>query len=162
MNNTIIIHANPAKGNAQKVEQNAKCYAHWQEVINLLLDKGFKVIQIAASNEKIYSDVYTKMNLPFPEISKLCEKADAIIAVDSFMPHLVNLYKVKIPIIVLWTENDPNIFGYEGHIHLFKDRKYFRPQQYCWRPWGDTVINQEESIEPEIVVDTVLKITENK
>ena len=62
------------------------------------------------------------------KLLKLAQESNAWISVDSFFQHFCSYYKIPNG-IVIFSQSDPNIFGYPGNINILKDRAYLRPDQ---------------------------------
>ena len=129
---------------------NAKDYAYWEELVELL--KDHKLTQIGVEGEKQLTKTFIK-NASLEKIKKLLAENDLFISIDSFLPHLAHLVGKKG--IVLWSQSDPKIFGYKENINLLKDKKYLRANQFG--NW-EGVINQKDSfVEPDKVLQALEK-----
>lgn len=118
---------------------NAKSYPHWTRLLELVQDCEIEKI------EGILSE---------PKIIELVNWCDVWVSIDSFLPHLVNYYKLK-PGIVLWGKSDPLIFGYPGNTNLLKDRKYLRKDQFGW--WKIEPVNPDVFVSPEVILQEIGK-----
>src|ERR1035437_5377564 len=105
-----------------------KNYPYWKELISILQKKGHHIIQIGTNNEDILTED-VRFNLSFEKLRDLSHSADLFISVDNFFPHLANHY-IGCKGIVIFSQSDPNIFGYKQNINLLKDKKYLREQQF--------------------------------
>lgn len=154
----IVLHLNPEKKPDQRFPKNAKHYnpKSWQFIINTLKNE-YNFIQLVSGVEEVYSDAIVKRDMSFDQIAELCKSSALILTIDSFLPHLCNFYKIDTPVIVIWTKNNPDVFGYPNHIHLFKDRKYFRVES-IWGRWDAEEYKDIYCLEPQIVVDKIREI----
>ena len=109
-------------------KENPKNYPKWQNLINLL-SKDYHIIQLAMRGDYIFKNVEEKYELRDKQIKELIDECEFWISVDTFLQHLVNSYNKK-PGVVLWSQSDPEIFGYKYNINILKDRKYLRKNQY--------------------------------
>lgn len=107
-------------------KQNPKNYPYWKEVIQEIGEKHH-IIQIGISGEVLLVKDF-RVGLPFEEIRKLVTECDLWMSVDNFLPHLA--HHLKKTGIVVWSVSDPDIFGYPENFNIFKDRKYFRANQF--------------------------------
>jgi ADP-heptose:LPS heptosyltransferase len=115
--------------------KNAKSYPHWEELYALLKDHEVKKIEGI---------------LPLEEIKRLVEWSDVFISIDSFLPHLIECYKIDKKVIVLWGKSDPEIFGYAQNNNLLRDRVFLRNEQFKW--WKDEPIDLEAFVSPDEVM----------
>jgi ADP-heptose:LPS heptosyltransferase len=96
----------------------------------------------------ILNGVVPLLNQSEEQILEVCAASNHIVAVDSFLPHL--LAPSKRQIIVLWSKSDPNLFGYPWNINLLKDRKYLRPDQMGI--WDTCDYDNDAFIDPEVLI----------
>lgn len=141
-----IIHANPANHPLEN-KNNAKYYPYWNKVIEKFPDIDW--YQLGVQGNHIINNVKPLFNLPLKEVYKICLNSDLVCCIDSFLPHLLAPSEKKI--IVVYTVSDPEIFGYNHNINLYKDKKYFRENQfdvwtnYAWKE--ETCVSEEEICE---------------
>jgi ADP-heptose:LPS heptosyltransferase len=57
--------------------------------------------------------------------------------------------------IVLFSQSDPKHFGYEENINLYKDKKFFRQNQFDI--WEFANYNKDAFVEPEVILNVILK-----
>jgi ADP-heptose:LPS heptosyltransferase len=137
-------------------KNNPKNYPHWNKLIELL-NKEFYIIQIGATGEKILNGIgEARFNLQMKEIEELIKDSYTWISVDSFLPHLVNCMKNKKPGVVLWSQSNPKIFGYDYNVNILKSKLYLRPSQFDI--WENTKIDSQAYFPAE----TVYEIMKNK
>lgn len=133
--------------------ENPKNFPFWDKVINELKDLNFHITQIGRSNEMKLSNVDdVKFDLPLSEIKHLILNSDLWISVDNFLPHFCNTFNSRG--IVIFSQSDPLIFGYEKNINLLKHRKYLRVNQF--NTWEECVYNLEAYVSPSTVVNSIL------
>lgn len=137
---------------------NPKNYPYWVELIRLLKDRGFYVIQIGTEGEaRLEGANEFKVNLSFPELTELVWKDETLIfSVDSFFPHFCR--SVGRACIVLWGKSDPNVFGYKENINILKSRKYLRSPHDQWLYWEKETFDPEVFVTAQEVVDYLEKI----
>jgi ADP-heptose:LPS heptosyltransferase len=139
-----------------KDTENPKNYPYWDELVELLTENNYYIIQVGVEGEKRLrggiGGIEYKFNLPLKELKKLVEECDAWISVDNFFQHFCSL--VGKPGIVLFGQSDPLIFGHPENINLLKDRKYLRPDQF--NIWEACEQNKEAFVEPRKVLNAVL------
>lgn len=128
---------------------NPKNYPYWQEVYDKLKEK-YHVVQVGVDGDKRIAHDFRR-NTPIVNLIELIHTCDAFISVDSFFHHLA--YREKKRGVVLFGQSDPEIFGYDFHINLLRDRKYLRPDQFGI--WESPEYNAEAFVDPDIVVDAV-------
>ena len=130
-----------------------KDYPFWREVVVALRLKSVITVQVSGIGEDDIGADMKRENLSLEELIGLLGKADTFISVDSFAPHLANFYGKHG--IVIFSQSDPTIFGYEQNINLLKDRKYLRPNQFEY--WDQTITVKEAFVDPIVVVESVIK-----
>jgi len=138
------------RGEASKRE-NPKNYPYWTELLTMLRDEGFYVIQVGTPNEKQLPADEWKFGLPLKQLEELLESVDVWISVDNFFNHFATTKGRRG--IVLWGQSDPNIFGYKSNINLLQGRKYLRHNQY--QPWESTHYDKHAFVAPDRVVTAV-------
>lgn len=149
---TILI--SPWARNTPSGQKCAKNYPYWRKLIELLKNKGFKIICITAKNEeRLPCDEYYS-GLSFEDIKKLLFKCDTWISVDNFFHHFASFYKKTG--VVIFSKSDPNIFGDQSNINLLKHRRYLRKKQFYF--WDNENLDKSSFIEPEDVLDSVIKL----
>ena len=132
---------------------NPKNWSYWIELVKQLKNKDYYITQIGVNDETIIEGVdNVQFNLPFKQLEILLKEYDTFISVDSFFPHFAHYHKFYGTVI--FTQSDPNIFGYEENNNLLKDRKYLRENQY-WL-WTQTEYNDNAFISIEEVLNSIL------
>lgn len=131
-------------------DSNPKDYPYAQELCDTLRRLGHNLIQIGGSHEKKYCEVFHE-NIKFAELQKLLEGADLFISIDSFLQHFAACYGKKG--IVIFGISDPKYFGYPTNINLYKDKKYFRDNQFDI--WEHSVNNNEAFVSPDKVIESL-------
>jgi ADP-heptose:LPS heptosyltransferase len=143
---------------AQKLRngaENPKNFPYWVELVGLLKDKGFEIIQIGAAKDSLVTGVTDfRQGLKLKEIENLVKECDIWISVDSFLPHLCAYHKLKRG-IVIFSKSDPKIFGYLNNINLLKNRTYLREQQ-MWL-WEQEEYDKDAFVSAEEVYKAILK-----
>lgn len=145
--------------NALRIKKkNPKNYPWWSQVTDLLKDRlGPKcnIIQVGTSEDSIIKNVDGLiLDKKFLDLCAEINKCDTWASVDTYFHHVASY--VKKPGVVIWSQSDPKHFGDELHTNLFKDKKYFRKEQFQY--WDMTNYNEEAFVEPEVVVDAILKL----
>ena len=107
---------------------NPKNYPYWQQLVDLLRSDGHEIHQIGRKDEKILWGVNFHPDKSFSELRKLLLECDTFISVDSFFPHFAHVHNCHG--FVLFGPSDPNIFGYEENVNIYKHTRYFRPDQF--------------------------------
>jgi len=139
MKNFILIARGVAKlGNGKR---NAKDYPYWDELVQLLKEKGYQTIELTGE-------------LPLNDLNKIINESGTVICVDSFVQHYAWYLGKKA--IVLWGPSDPLIFGHPENINLLKDRKYLRPDQ--WVKWDNVKHEMEAFCPPEDILKEIEKM----
>lgn len=146
--NTIII--SPFSKPMRNGKRNPKEYPWWIELIALLKEKGFYVIQIGTPNEPQITEDF-RTGLKFKELAELMLKCRILISVDNFAHHFAALHKK--PCIVLWGKSDPLIFGYSQNHNLLKSRSFLRANQFGI--WEEEEYNPDVFVTPEEVISYV-------
>jgi ADP-heptose:LPS heptosyltransferase len=145
----------PFAQNLRNGKDNPKNFPYWPELVKLLRDGGFEVIQIgAAKDTPIEGIAEFKQNLKLKEIANLIKECDVWISVDSFLQHL-NQYYTKKRGIVIFSQSDPKHFGYPLNNNILKDKKYLREKQF-WL-WEQCEYNKDAFVTAEEVYINVLK-----
>ncbi len=137
---------------AQKLrngKENPKNYPWWVELISLLEQEEYEIIQAGSSSDKKYTDNF--VILPLKELKELINKSDLFISVDSIGQHLG--WSVGKKGIGLFGQSDPKIFGHEENINLYSDEKYFR--QYQFHTWEECEYIKESFVSPEVILHEI-------
>ena len=133
---------------------NAKNFPSWQELVALLIQKGYEVIQVGSPGEEIISGTSSVvLGAPLSSLQELVKEALTWISVDNFFPHFATIVCHK-PGIVLWGKSDPSIFGYPSNFNLLKSKDNLRKEQFKY--WED------EEYDPSVFVssESVVKVLE--
>lgn len=123
----IIIH--PFSSCLPSGKTNAKNFPHWERLIDLLQQDGHDIMQIGVTGEKqLVKDFRPDLNQE--QHKEMIQFADTFICVDSWYQHFAQCFRPELKGIVLWSQSNPQIFGYKNNYNLFMDKKYFRPLQF--------------------------------
>jgi ADP-heptose:LPS heptosyltransferase len=137
-------------------KENPKNFPYWPELVLLLNNSGIKTLQIGASKDKpIIGITDFRQNLKLAEIAQLLKECDTWISVDSFLQHLNHNYERKRGVVV-FSQSNPDIFGYKENINLLKHKKYLREKQF-WL-WEQCEYNKDAFVTAEDVHAAVLKV----
>lgn len=109
-----------------KLTENPKNYPWWPELIQLL--QGNELIQVGVGDEPRLIGCAHEFNLSYPKLKELLLSCDLFFSVDNFFPHFAHHYGKHG--VVLWGPSNPEIFGYSQNLNLYKDKSYFRPDQF--------------------------------
>ena len=142
----IIISPYSQKLRDDKIKTpNPKTYPYWEQLIKLLKEKNYNIIQVGVEGEEKINgvDEFFK-NLPFKVLEEKVKECKTWISVDHFCAYH------KKPGVVLFSQSDPNIYGHKINKNLLKDRKYLRPDQFGI--WESCPYNIDAYISPEEVV----------
>lgn len=132
----------------QDGSKNAKLYPWWEKVIEEL-KRTYNLIQLGEKGEKeLVEDV--RFNYTKQQHTELLKNSLTFVSVDTWYPHFAR--KIR-PGVVIWGKSNPDIYGYPEHFNIFKDRKYFRKEQF--KTWTTEKYEEHVFIEPEIVVQSV-------
>jgi len=135
--------------------ENPKNYPWWDDVVRLLRDHGFYIIQIGVHGEREIDFHEKRFNLPFKDLKETIKNCDCWISVDNMTQHLATYINKKG--IVIFSKSDQRIFGYDENINLLKDRKYLRKYQFAM--WEDETFQEEAFVKPEEIIKAVLELT---
>lgn len=132
-----------------KTTENPKNYPYWKELIALIDATGMaQITQIGVEGEQELVPDFKK-NLPIPKLKELIiNDMDLFFSVDNFFPHMAHYYGKNG--VVLWGKSNPEIFGYPENLNLYKDKKYFRPDQFGL--WESTEREPDAFVTPEAVI----------
>lgn len=126
---------------------NPKSYPFWKELVPLLKTLGYKIIQIGKKGEEELQQVdEISFNRTFKEIEELIRNCRFWISVDNFLQHLCNNMEKVIRGVVIFSESDPELFGYSYNKNILKSRKFLRSQQFG--EWYDIVDKLDENQKP--------------
>lgn len=139
---------------------NPKNYPYFPEVIKGIkkLYPESKIIQVTTTEHPKIDEVDDVFyNLTMHELKQLLDKSETFISVDNFFHHFAAYYgKMG---IVIFTVSDPRIFGHPIHFNIYKDIKYFRPNQYdIWELAPELNPNDLPYIEPQKVIDVFVEL----
>lgn len=147
----IIIHAY-----AQKLRDtdniNPKNYPYWEELVSKLQKLGHSIIQVGLPHENKLVEDFRTINIK--DLDQLLLECDTWIAVDSFFHHLA--WRAKKPGIALFGPSNPAIFGHKENINLYKNKKYFRPDQFGI--WEQCTYNKAAFVKPDEVIKHLNKL----
>lgn len=130
-------------------EPHPKNYPYWFDVIKSLKLKH-EVIQIGITGEEILTHDY-RFDLPIPKLVELIKEMDLFISVDNFFHHMAHHYGKHG--LVIFSQSDPEIFGYRGNVNLLKDKKYLRQNQF-WL-WSQCEYIEDAFVSPSEVIKAV-------
>jgi ADP-heptose:LPS heptosyltransferase len=146
----------PFAQNLRNGAENPKNYPYWDELLALINKEQIKITQIGSSKDKQLPFVDSFLvNEKYLNIKNLIKEHDTWISVDSFIQHLNHYYDKK-PGIVIWSQSDPKIFGYDENVNILKHRKYLREKQF-WL-WEQCQYNKEAYVNPTVVRTALLKL----
>ena len=135
-------------------KKNAKNYPWWEDLVELIKEKGHEVVQIGTKEEiPISSADDFKFNLPLKEIEYLISESDLWMSVDNFLPHFCNWKKIEAQGVVIFSKSDPNIFGYPQNKNIFKTRRCFRKNQFAI--WEEEEFDIDSFIPPKSVMQII-------
>ncbi len=149
---TVVI--SPYSKSMLNNEENPKNYPYWDEVVKGLKEHNIKIIQIGLNGElPIGADILI-WDKSIKDLKELLLKTNTFISVDNFFPHLAELIGKRG--VVIFSQSDPEIFGYKENINLLKDRSYLRPLQFD--SWSNAKFNKEAFVSPQEVISAVMSI----
>lgn len=133
---------------------NPKDFPWWKELIILLKQKDYYIIQIGRTGEEKIDGVdEIQFDLPFNKLKEMLDDCFTFISVDNFFHHFASYYGKKG--IVIFGQSDPLIFGSENNINILKDRKYLRQNQFDF--WENTKYNEDVFVNPEEIFNKLYK-----
>ena len=154
-----MILISPFAAKLRNGKTSPKNFPHWVQLIALLRHRRYQTTQIGVTGEERIAGVdYFVVDKPFAEIARMVSNAELVVSVDSLLPHLCHAEKIKTPVITIFGQSDPLIFGYSEHTALLKDRKYLREFQF--RPWEEAEYNADAFVSAQEVVwkvDEIIK-----
>jgi hypothetical protein len=110
---------------------HAKSYPYWKELVSLINQNGYNVIQIGKKDEPGIEGIHELIyNMKFSQIATLIKACRMWISVDNFLPHLVNCMDSPVMGHVIFAQSDPLIFGYSYNNNILKSRKFLRSDQF--------------------------------
>lgn len=130
---------------------NPKNYPYWKEVVSLLKDKGFYVVQVGTTGEELIGANEVKFDLKIKDLTVLLAGCSTWASVDNFFNHFATYYKKKG--VVAWGRSDPDIFGYADNINLLKDRACLRKNQF--ELWEQDEYREDVFVSPDLVVSAI-------
>lgn len=152
---TIII--SPFSKPLRNGKKNPKDYPFWSDLIFSLgmTYRKHDIIQIGKSGEeKLLKDEYCKFDLSFADLLDLTKKAAIFISVDNFYPHFCHYYNIHG--MVIFSQSNPELFGYKENYNLLKDLKYLRSNQHDI--WEATEYVEEAFVRPEYVLQKMPRL----
>lgn len=139
-------------------KKNAKNYPWWPKVIELLKKEFLKeaqIVQVGTSSDTILKEVdKVILDKTFMDLCSEIKECDTWASVDTYFHHVASY--VRKPGVVIWSQSDPKHFGDELHTNLFKDKKYFRKEQFHY--WDMTNYDEDAFVEPKVVVEAIQKL----
>lgn len=147
-----IVIISPWSRNAPNGQICAKNYPFWSDIVRLLREnKEIHTIQVGVEGEKDIGADSKRLNLPMKDLRELLNSCATWISVDNFFHHFAHYYGK--PGVVLFGKSDPRIFGYPENKNLYKDKKYFRNNQYLW--WNDEPLDEKSFPWPDEVINNI-------
>lgn len=128
------------------------------KLVKLLKEKGIFTVQIGISEESDIEADIRYNNLSFPELKELLNKIDIWCACDNFWPHFAHYYDPNKKGIVIFSQSDPKLFGYDSNVNLLQDKKYLRPGKEQYQYWENAFFLQNSFVEPNIILENVIKL----
>jgi hypothetical protein len=116
-----------------------------QTIVNILLGKGFRVVQVCQGNEPKLKGAIT-FNLPFRRFACLAPIIAGHIGIDSSMMHACSAFKT--PQMIFWGQTHKDNLGYKYNGFFDKHKKdamYCRP--HCAMPDNGGVYSYKDSKE---------------
>jgi len=148
----------PFSRNLPTGEENPKNFPYWEELVQQMKDSGCYVIQIGVAGEKLIGADEIVFNASNERLLEVLNNCDTFISIDSFFPHFAH-YHGKHG-IVIFSQSDPKLFGYEENLNILKSRDYLRKEQF-WL-WTQAKFNKDAFISSKSVLDKVLEILQLK
>lgn len=131
---------------------NPKNYPRWAEVVQALAQRDIAVCQIGVAEEPEVPGVAGRLSgLRLKVLAEHVKTCQAWASVDNFFHHFAH-YLGK-PGVVVFGQQDPEMFGHPGNVNLLKHRKFVRPHPWNW--WEDTPADDECWVEPDAVVAAI-------
>lgn len=143
----------PWSRNLPNGEENPKNFPYWEELVQQMKEAGCFVIQTGVTGEKFVGADEVIFNASFDRLKEILDSADTFISIDSFFPHFAH-YHGKHG-IVIFSQSDPNIFGYPENLNILKSRDYLRKEQF-WL-WTQAKYNKDSFISSKVVLDKILE-----
>lgn len=85
------------------------------------------VVQIGVSGEPALTPDFRE-GMRLQGIAQLVRECETWISCDSFLPHLA--HHERVPGVVVWSQSDPRIFGYEENSNVIKSLAYLRKDPF--------------------------------
>jgi glycosyltransferase involved in cell wall biosynthesis len=149
-----IVLVSPWSHKLPNGEENPKNFPYWQELVPMIKDAGCYVIQIGVAGEALIGADEVVFNASFDKLKELLDNADTFLSVDSFFPHFANYYGKHG--VVIFSQSDPNLFGYPENLNILKSTDYLRKEQF-WL-WTQAKFNKEAFISSKEVLDNLLGV----
>ena len=152
VNKTVVI--SPWSHKFHNGKENPKNFPYWDELVKDLKKIGCYIIQIGVAGEKMLEVDEVILNASYERLEALLNQADTFISVDSFFPHFAH-YHGKHG-IVIFSQSDPNLFGYSENVNILKSRSYLRKEQF-WL-WTQAEYNKDAFVSSKDVLIKALEI----
>lgn len=122
----VSLQSKEVRDKEGKIIPNAKDYPYRNELTKELKNMGYKVIQVGIEeNERLEGVDEYWFHKTLDEVQELITNCRFWITVDNGIQHLASVLSKRTG-IVLWSQSDPLIFGYDFNINLLKSRKNIR------------------------------------
>ena len=139
-------------------KKSPKDYPYWKELMILCHTKNVYTIQIAISDEFNIGADERLNNLRFCELKDLLFECESFISVDNFFHHFAHYYDPNKKGIVIFSQSDPKLFGYDSNINLIKDKKYLRPGKEQYQFWEQASYLPESFVSAEVVFENMCNL----
>lgn len=146
-----VVAVHPYSHKLPNGKTNPKNYPYWKQLVEALKSRGFYIIQVGIAGEEPVGADEMIFNASNERLKEVLDRCDTFICVDSFFQHFAHYHGRNG--VVIFGPSDPKIFGYRDNFNVFKDRKYFRPNQFS--TWMESEYSEEVFAHPGIIVEIV-------
>lgn len=123
------------------------------ELVGLLKMEGFFTIQIGVESEPEIN-CNQRLNSPsIPNLINLIKDSYLFVCCDNFLHHAAHFYKKRG--IVIFSQSNPQIFGYKDNINLVKNSNYLRKDKKQFEYWEQTPYIKDAFVAPVDIIEAI-------
>ena len=125
---TLLIFPSSRMTTDGKISPKDPPLIFWTELIKMLKNEGIHTFQVGAAGDPIIGADEMGFNLNRDTLTKLVSESDGFVSVDTYLQHFAT--RLNLRGVVIFSQSDPSIFGYDSNINILKSKKYLRNEQF--------------------------------
>ena len=145
---------------AEKGRKQTKQYHRWQEVVDALVQRGEKIIQLGIKWEKKLKHVEHVWNEPIGVVADYLAKSKLHLGNENGIVRLRRLVTDK-PSVVVFGPTHPVMYGFSNNINIWTNvchPCFWYTGEWMWKCAMDVDCICTRSITPEMILDNIWKL----